>query len=464
MNLFVRWPKTRRASMMMTQLELTWLPTFGAQRHVQAEEHANRRSSELIRIRAEIASELQVPAAFYNGTSHFAPTLSTNLGGPIGLEFNTDGLVPGLVEPANPETPPKSSTSNPTYNLAAPARQDLTPSILTLAGNPTAISATDQYLMVATTSTTTRSADAGYMIPGTYTVEFIDEGGAIAFATGPLPQYFAPVWRSAPPDDPAAYRAEVFTTWVDLPAQSWLERLSLTHPEAPAQFGELLLKENDQLLDLKEVQLARRSIIPHAVAARQATVIGDRIVSISAAELLSVQAIDRDQPLVKAALPLLDPVDQVFVLGNRLIEIAKEIGADVRASRPKPTLATRFQRVTNQNSIPVPGVLVASIIDCSGPDPKLLGQTRATVSAIFNQPLTAHSLTPETLVGTDVRASSGYYWGGPTCTPRLADSEVFGIPTGLFLGPMVRLIDGLWLSRGPYGLWPVWGETAPTQP
>ena len=40
MNPFVRWPKTRRASKVMTQLGLTWLLAVGGQRHAQADEHA----------------------------------------------------------------------------------------------------------------------------------------------------------------------------------------------------------------------------------------------------------------------------------------------------------------------------------------------------------------------------------------------------------------------------------------
>jgi hypothetical protein len=48
----------------------------------------------------------------------------------------------------------------------------------------------------------------------------------------------------------------------------------------------------------------------------------DRILSISAQELLSVDATDRDHPEVQAKLDLAWPVDRVFVHGNHLLEVS----------------------------------------------------------------------------------------------------------------------------------------------
>ncbi len=76
-----------------------------------------------------------------------------------------------------------------------------------------------------------------------------------------------------------------------------------------------------QIVDLKDDRLAARGTIDHAFAPRRATVVGDRIVSVSATELLSVDATDRDHPQIKAAVELAWSVDRVFAQGGFLLEL-----------------------------------------------------------------------------------------------------------------------------------------------
>jgi hypothetical protein len=77
-----------------------------------------------------------------------------------------------------------------------------------------------------------------------------------------------------------------------------------------------------QLIDLESDSLTLRGVIDHQFQPRRATVFGDRILSVSAQELLSVDATDRDHPEVRAKLDLAWPVDRVFVHGNHLLEVS----------------------------------------------------------------------------------------------------------------------------------------------
>ncbi|HMJ65744.1 MAG TPA: beta-propeller domain-containing protein, partial [Candidatus Binatia bacterium] len=77
-----------------------------------------------------------------------------------------------------------------------------------------------------------------------------------------------------------------------------------------------------QLIDLGSNSLALRGVIDHQFQPRRATLFHDRILSVSAQELLSVDATDRDHPEVRAKLDLAWPVDRVFVHGNHLLEIS----------------------------------------------------------------------------------------------------------------------------------------------
>jgi alpha-tubulin suppressor-like RCC1 family protein len=94
-------------------------------------------------------------------------------------------------------------------------------------------------------------------------------------------------------------------------------------------------QEGVQLIDFNQNSLAKRGSIPHAMQARRSTVYKDRILSISGRELLSVDAANRDKPVVRAEVPLAWGVDRVFVQGDYLIEL--ETGSSW-AVTPQPTL------------------------------------------------------------------------------------------------------------------------------
>ncbi len=76
-----------------------------------------------------------------------------------------------------------------------------------------------------------------------------------------------------------------------------------------------------QLIDLGSNSLAARGIIEHDFAPRRATLHRDRVVSLSGVELLSVNATDRDHPLLTGRLELAWPINRVLLSGDHLIEI-----------------------------------------------------------------------------------------------------------------------------------------------
>jgi len=74
-------------------------------------------------------------------------------------------------------------------------------------------------------------------------------------------------------------------------------------------------------LDLTAGRLTARGVIEHHLQARRATLLGGRVLSLSAQELLTADITDRDAPAVVAELPLVRPVDRVFVAGDRLLQL-----------------------------------------------------------------------------------------------------------------------------------------------
>ncbi len=76
-----------------------------------------------------------------------------------------------------------------------------------------------------------------------------------------------------------------------------------------------------QLIDLNPDNLVKRGVIEHEFSPRRATLYSDRILSISGWELLSVDATDRDNPVVQGMTSLAWSVDQVFLAGDYLIEL-----------------------------------------------------------------------------------------------------------------------------------------------
>lgn len=77
-----------------------------------------------------------------------------------------------------------------------------------------------------------------------------------------------------------------------------------------------------QIVDLLDQGLVERGRIEHGLRARRATVVGERVVSVSGRELVVVNVSDRDDPVVTAALPLAWAVNRIFGFGNYLVELA----------------------------------------------------------------------------------------------------------------------------------------------
>ena len=81
--------------------------------------------------------------------------------------------------------------------------------------------------------------------------------------------------------------------------------------------------KNVQIIDLNEKTLKKRGVIEHALQPRRATEYQDYIMSISGKELLTVDATDRNNPVVKSEVELAWTVDQVIPTGDYLLQLAK---------------------------------------------------------------------------------------------------------------------------------------------
>ncbi len=78
-----------------------------------------------------------------------------------------------------------------------------------------------------------------------------------------------------------------------------------------------------QIMDFTKDSLKARGIIEHKVRPRRATYHNNRILSVSGQEMITVDATDRDNPEVTAGLELSWNVDQLFVEGEYILEIAR---------------------------------------------------------------------------------------------------------------------------------------------
>ena len=97
-----------------------------------------------------------------------------------------------------------------------------------------------------------------------------------------------------------------------------------------------------QLIDLGSDSLTARGIIEHQFAPRRATAHRSRVISISGEEVLSVDITDRDHPLVKGEAEIAWPVNQLFMQGNYVVEIANGggwLGGDPPAVRVAPAFS-----------------------------------------------------------------------------------------------------------------------------
>lgn len=118
-----------------------------------------------------------------------------------------------------------------------------------------------------------------------------------------------------------------------------------------------------QLIDLSPDALSQRGVIEHEFQPRRATMHSERIISISGRELLTVNAANRDQPIVTAEIQLSWPVGRVLVSGDYLVEVSNDqtwMGQSnpslnvAHASAPGGVL----NRLTLANSAPVAGASI----------------------------------------------------------------------------------------------------------
>ena len=247
-------------------------------------------------------------------------------------------------------------------------------------------------------------------------------------------------------------------------------------------------------LDLAQGQLKARGVIDHAMQARRATWIDSRVVSLSSQELLSVDAVDRDQPRVRAELPLSRRVDRVFLTGDRLIQIGQGndrpalltltsatatevpiaaleidplpiLGADLRGNRlvllqgrpetwstekilvtnpvVRPILEPPF-RVTNWvvepqwSDVRVPGELVFQVVDVAGDGFKLRSRTVWSQTNLFTgESLSALWIRPGLMVWTESGTAPG--WGlGDWVRPMGPVGRPIGILPGFWWGSPAR--------------------------
>lgn len=115
-----------------------------------------------------------------------------------------------------------------------------------------------------------------------------------------------------------------------------------------------------QLIDFNTSSLKARGVIDHQIQPRRATVFGNRILSLSGRDFLTVNAVDRDHPMVTADLELSWPVDQVCIAGNYLIEVSASAAWEglpnpvLRVVKPD-ALFTVLGRLELTNGVPVIG-------------------------------------------------------------------------------------------------------------
>jgi len=103
-----------------------------------------------------------------------------------------------------------------------------------------------------------------------------------------------------------------------------------------------------QLIDLNATSLVARGVIEHQFQPRRATLYADRILSLSGWELLSVDATDRDHPVVRATTALAWPVDRVFLHENFLLELGGSGGWGWPGNGDNPVLRVALADLPNQ--------------------------------------------------------------------------------------------------------------------
>jgi hypothetical protein len=155
-----------------------------------------------------------------------------------------------------------------------------------------------------------------------------------------------------------------------------------------------------QLVDFNRQTLTKRGVIAHAMQPRRATLYDNRILSISSRELLSVDAADRDHPVVRGELELGSPVDRVFAHGDFLVQIETQSERPVLrvVSQTEPHRVVR--RVEAPVSLPVIGASLQG-------DSLFLLQGRP--QQIYSPAPPAGDTKPDTLITNDAQLALVVY-------------------------------------------------------
>ena len=118
-----------------------------------------------------------------------------------------------------------------------------------------------------------------------------------------------------------------------------------------------------QLIDLGATSLTARGAIEHRLQPRRATVHGNRVLSISGRELITVDATDRDHPAVTSDTALSWSVDRLFVQGDYLLELSNGNSWNSEDPTLRVTLASQVDQeldAVNLGKFPVLGATLKS--------------------------------------------------------------------------------------------------------
>lgn len=118
-------------------------------------------------------------------------------------------------------------------------------------------------------------------------------------------------------------------------------------------------------LDMTNGRLEKRGTIRHEIQARRATVHRERILSVSGRELVTVDAADRDDPVVTSRLELAWTVDRIFLAGAFVIEVEANSGGWDVGSGPMLRVADAGdpERIAGAVQLEGPPVLGGAVRD-----------------------------------------------------------------------------------------------------
>jgi len=199
-----------------------------------------------------------------------------------------------------------------------------------------------------------------------------------------------------------------------------------------------------QIIDLARNTLAARGTITNPdVVPRRTTVSGDRVLAVSARDLVSVSLADRDRPEIRARLELAYPVDRVLPVGPWLIEIS---GAKVRTRAA--TSSSEPLAIHELSPLPVLGATLhdghAFILQGQGPETAWNGDRWLTNSQgrILLTTLDTSALPQLTVAGSATHEIPASVWG---------DFEpLWPSPNLLVWSPVAQSMPWFYFPGGPW--------------